>query len=505
MFGRVCPAARALWRTFSSQPADTSVSRPLPPRQMSFIVGDASVRPSPASTVLATRDVLIGDKLTTLGNLTTPQKNLYQTSAHVALLEFLLRQTTRLNGPGFGVNGTHARTIVGAKGIGKSTVLIQYVKVVEAAFSNVIGMYVSYSEPRSGDLLLDVIQQLVTRGVMDADWAGRVPDSELVSLVLGSLEQSGKRMLLVVDEMDQLYRVDHAHQPTEAYAAYKTLGRLAALGDRGGHCTSVLLCGSSTVLPQLITANGTRDDGIRKEYPGVVGAPNLNGTKYSEFRLTAGLPTDLHTAQIVCESIRATTDLPADKGNARLALFVAGSAPRYLEKAWVNQFSASLAAESAAPSALSGRSKVLYTSVMTELRRVNSKWMEKVRDNGQVSPNLVRAFPWESEMVPLEWERLVQLWARVCIEVPDPTATGPMEPMLQSELLRLCDKNFLSSDNTDTVSGAPNAVYPQCASQLFFGDVGTSSMSKLVATYDLHILAFVKKHTSDVITGSLHL
>jgi hypothetical protein len=430
-----------------------NVRRPIPQLISSVVVGDPAVVASPTSNLLHTPGVTTFEKLDALGQLTTPPLTLYHTTAHVALMEFLLRHVSRLSVAGFGRNGTHARTILGAKGIGKSTLLMQFVKVAGALFPNVIPVYVSYSEPRHDDLMVTVVQELVARDVMDADWASRVPDIELVSLVLGALKEKGKRLLLVVDEADQLYRVDHAKLPVEAKAANKTLGRLAALGDRGGHWTAVLLCGSSSVLPLLITANGTRDAGIRAEYPGVVGAPNLNGTKFSEFRLVAGLPNDLRTAKAVCEGHRVGGDPPADEGTARLALFVAGSTPRYLEKAWTNGFSSLVIAADASSSTLtlSGRSQMLYTAVIHELCRVNESWMRTMVDSDRVVlPDVVARYHWEDKLVPLNWKQLATLWSRVCEQTPDSPSIGPMETQLQSELLRLCDKSFLASDHSNT-------------------------------------------------------
>ena len=485
---------RPLHRAYATTWTTGHVGRPLPemPRP-SFVVGERGIGPSPTSELLTASDVTVSEKLDALGRLTSPPVMLYHTSAHITLMDFLVHQTTCLNGAAFTRNGTHARTIVGAKGIGKSTVLTQFVRVAEAAFPNVIAVYASYSEPHYDDLMVPVVKELVKRGVMDVDWAGRVPDNELVALVLGALRQSGKRLLLVVDEMDQLYRVDYAQNPDIAKAAYKTLGRLAALGDRGGEFTSVLLCGSSTVLPLLITANGSRDAGIRSEYPRVFGAPNLNGTKFPEFRLMGGLPNDLATAKIVCGS--GLPDAASD-GKARLALFVAGSAPRYLLKAWTNRFSANLAAADAAMStqSLSGPTKGLYVEIIRELRRVNDSWMRAMVDtDGRVKPSVVAWYHWEDKVIPLNWEQLSSVWSRV----RDPASTEPLETQLQSELLRLCDKNFIASDLSDTSSGAPNSIYPQSVSQLFFSDGVVMTRCKLIGAYNLDLAAFLNEEARE--------
>jgi hypothetical protein len=238
-----------------------------------LIFGDTSLAQSPKSSrlALADREVSVEDSLRALGEVTTPPVHLYNTNAHRTLTRFLFDHMVTLNRGTFPVNGTHARTIVGPKGIGKSTLLRQLVTTAEVVFPNVISM--SYELPRPEELMVTLGLHLVDRDIING--AATIDDAirkdELEEVVLESLMSKGKRLLLVVDEMDQLYRIDHTMSPDAGRAALRTLGSLALLGSVGGPVSAVLLCGSSAALPLLISCSATRDDALlRKEFPAVV-------------------------------------------------------------------------------------------------------------------------------------------------------------------------------------------------------------------------------------------
>ncbi len=444
----------------------------LPHTSQRVIFGDASLTPSPLSLRVADPTMPVEDRLRALGEATTHHPvDLYNTPAHLALTQFLLHHLGTLNRGTFPVNGTHARTIIGPKGMGKSTVLRQLVRAAEVAFPKVISVYVSYEVPRREELMVTVARHLVDRGVMGSSTlADAIRTDSLDDTVMDALHSQDRRLLLVVDEMDQLYRVDHAKNPQEAYAAFRTLGSLALLGSVGGADSAVLLCGSSAALPLLITARATRDARLREEYPAVVGAPNLNETKFSELRLRAGLPTDLPTARVVCGRIRARDGLPYDDRVARLALFSAGGSPRLLEQG------ASTGAVppgdfghvSAVPT-LSGRSSDLHRAITSQLQRENKGMLRSLLDDqGRVDPGLVSTVPWETQLRPVTWEAVKHLWDEVCSASGADDSSSPREHALLSEVLCLVDRGFLTWD------ASTRNVYPPVASALFF-DAGAGT------------------------------
>jgi Cdc6-like AAA superfamily ATPase len=215
------------------------------------IFGDASLTPSTLSQRIADPKVPVEDRLRALREVTTHHPvDLYNTPAHLALSQFLLHHLKTLNRGTFPVNGTHARTIIGPQGMGKSTVLRQLVRAADVAFPKVISVYVSYEVPRREELIVTVARHLVDRGVMGpSTFADASRADSLDDTVMDTLHSQGRRLLLVVDEIDHLYRVDHAKNPQEAYAAFRSLGSLALLGSVAGGVSKVLLCGSSTALP----------------------------------------------------------------------------------------------------------------------------------------------------------------------------------------------------------------------------------------------------------------
>ena len=402
-----------------------------------MIVGDASLTPSTLTQRIADPKVSVEDRLRALGEVTTHHPvDLYNTPAHLALSQFLLHHLEMLNRGTFPVNGTHARTIIGPQGMGKSTVLRQLVRAADVAFPKVISVYVSYDVPRREELMVTVARHLVDRGVMGpSTFADAIRADSLDDTVIDALHSQGRRLLLVVDEIDHLYRVDHAKNPQEAYAAFRSLGSLALLGSVAGGVSAVLLCGSSTALPLLINGSATLDARLREEYPVVVGAPYLNETKFSVFLLRACLPTDLPTARVVCGRIRAQNGLPFDDRIARLALFSAGGRLRFLEQA------ASAGALPPVVPTLSNPLSDLHRAILSQLQRENKGMLRcLVDDQGRVDPCLVSTVSWETQLRPIDFR----------------------ESALLREVLLLVDQGFLAWD------ASTRTLYPPVASALFF-------------------------------------
>ena len=336
---------------------------------------------------------------------------------------------------------------------------------------------------------------LVDRGIFDtATMDDALRTDTLDDVVLESLMSKGKRLLLVVDEMDQLYRLNHATSPDEARAAFRTLGSLALMGSVGGSVSAVLLCGSSAVLPLLITANATRDAGLRQEYPAVVGAPNLNGTKYSELRVYAGLPTDLPTAQIVCEHIRGRDGLPCDIKIARLALFTAGGSPRLLEKgASTGAVSPDDRASAAVSSSITlcGPTLGLHLAIVDELQRLNKNLLRSLQDHkGRVDAALVSTVQWETQLRPLTWEAVWRLWRQVNTD-----SKGLTEAGLQSEVLRLVDRGYLTLDMSS------REVYPPAVSTLLFDSAAGTNLPSQVQLFAEAAMKIVRAGVPGAVTA----
>jgi hypothetical protein len=264
---------------------------------------------------------------------------------------------------------------------------MQLVRGIGAVYPNVVSVYVSYKVRCREEVMVTVARHLVDQGIMSpAAFTHALHTDELIETVQESLIGRQLRLLLVVDDVDDLYRVDHAQTPAEGYAAFRTLGSLAALGSWSGGMTAKLLCGSFA-LPQLLFCGAMHDPGLRQQYPAVVGAPDLNDTKYSLFLLRGGLPTDLCTARIVCGS---TTD-----EEARSALFHAGGSVRGLEG-------------NTAVSAVSDSD--FHRVIMAQLRLENEDVLQSIMDGVRVNHDRVASVPWETQLRPLSWTAVKRLW-----------------------------------------------------------------------------------------------
>lgn len=253
-------------------------------------------------------------------NFCLPSK-VFNTRAHQQLLKELLSTAYALQADFYrGKNGVHSATLVGAKGIGKTTFLRLFTQLGNMLFPKVLLVYVNFENVMassnilsSAPILSAIIQNLQDRGYMSPHHRGIKSHLEHLEQRLSSL---GLKLMILVDEVDQIYLFK------DSQVAIDTLCDLVSLGNQTSGCFATLLCSSSSVLPLLVTCNV--DDEIRKEYPLVVGAPNLNGQKFSTKRIASPLPTDL-------QSVKEVTGSEDDEIN-RLIMFIAGSTTRSIQK-----------------------------------------------------------------------------------------------------------------------------------------------------------------------------
>ena len=211
--------------------------------------------------------------------------------------------------------------LVGAKGIGKTSSLKAFVQLCPRVVPNLFTIYVNYNNViTSGQefrlsLISIVILRLRLLGVPIPEW--REQEKSPKDNLLGFLLLNKLKVLILVDELDQLYKnCDDV--------SLHTLHDLAALGNQPTGTISVLVCGSSAMMEALITCNA--DMNVRMEFPLLnKGAPNLNETKYLTKRVYTTLPTDLDAVA----SMTGTETSVANKPWLRFVAF-AGAAQRAL-------------------------------------------------------------------------------------------------------------------------------------------------------------------------------
>jgi hypothetical protein len=422
------------------------------------VFGDLTIQPSkqcehirllqgPPESYTAPQQKLQSLAAVSASSISGQSMPLYPLPHRLQLVEFLLDHLRRLHLGTFPINGQHARLIVGAKGIGKSTMLKQAVTVAEALYPNVISVYVSYKDAHKDHVMLEVCRHLASRGLVDdASVKVAAHPVECRRLVLSALKRSGKRLFLVVDELDEVYRLKYAERPVEAGAGVSTLYSLSSLGSHSGDCTAVLLCGSSSLLPLLISRK--EDAGMRISHPNVGGAPNLNGTKFKRLRVHGGLPTDLVSAVVACAEFRRKQSLASTDSIARLALFSAGSNMKLLETAALKgSVTPEERLESFGNQPLSELSADFHRAIMAELRVANKALIVALCDpvTKKLDADRVASMKWESELQPVPRSVLERVWSTVSGQRLDPTL-GVGVLALEIEIHRLVDGGHLTAD-----------------------------------------------------------
>ena len=225
-----------------------------------------------------------------------------------------------------GINGAPCRTLVGARGIGKSALMRAFALVAPSAFPSLMPVYLS------GQGILQP-QHILQAGHLQYPLAAAAALHHLPFCTLKTLP-TGKRLLLLVDEFDDLYRVPASHPALERNVL-TTLGLLSALGDRVDGNSSVLLCGSSSATYDLVQGDG---ENLGRAFPlALKGIPDLNSTKFERLRL----PVPLCNASAEVEAMLAAM---AGSGGwavgharstaaARLLTFFVGATPRAVTRA----------------------------------------------------------------------------------------------------------------------------------------------------------------------------
>eukprot|EP01041_Mallomonas_annulata_P007501 gene7501-15350_t len=129
------------------------------------------------------------------------------------------------------------------------------------------------------------------------------------------------KLMLLIDELDQLYK-------SNLHSSLVTLHDLAYLGDQPTGQVSVIACGSSAMMRDLITGSGVTILNIRAEFPRLVGAPNLNETKYLISRVYSTRSVDL-------EAVAEMRGNPFNEHNKqwlRLVAFTVGCSARAVQR-----------------------------------------------------------------------------------------------------------------------------------------------------------------------------
>jgi hypothetical protein len=257
-----------------------------------------------------------------------PALPLFHTVAHATLLRVLVNHARSLAaGYYVGINGAPCRTLVGARGIGKSALMRAFVLVAPSAFPSLLPVYLN------GQDILNP-QHVLHAGHLQSALAAAAALQDLPFCSLSALPK-GRRLLLLVDEFDDLYRVPANRYPALAINVLTTLSLLSGLGDRTDGNSSVLLCGSSSATYSLVQGMGAR---LERTFPLVVeGIPDLNSTKFERLRLPAPLCSDSAEVAAMLAAMAGSGGWVAGHARstaaARLLTFFVGATPRAVARA----------------------------------------------------------------------------------------------------------------------------------------------------------------------------
>ncbi len=387
------------------------------------------------------------DKLGPSSNGTLRTRS-YRTKAHSELYDILLYKTRFLcEGRYRQKQGIGSAAIVGSKGIGKTTVLSSYVNLCQLVEPRVLPVFVTMNHIgtrnnplRKHTLAENVINEVKRHGIPVRSHGGQ-PHRELMV----AMRDTGKYLLLLVDELDQLYRLDPKTPAGEC--ANESLFELAFLGDQDTGLASTIICGSSAMLPLLITRN-TNDP----EFPMLSGAPSLNGNKYLTRRIHTSPPTDLN----VIANITGLEMSPVNFGILRQLAFAFGSTAREVERMFVEASDKVLARSVMPAESLQGFNtlhsedrNLLRKLLLREIIKKNDRLIKGLIRDNHLDANAVRNIAWEQEFKPLLFEEGRRCCSGLSVESQD---------KFLNYLLHMSDRSWISLDGMK--DSAPEKIYP---------------------------------------------
>ena len=233
-----------------------------------------------------------------------------------------------------------------------------------------------------------------------------------------ALEARGLRLLLLLDEVDELYKVS-ASEPALRSHVLQTLGMLGTLGDGTSGVYGVLLCGSSSSTYTLVCGGSP---GLGEWFPLVQqGVPDLNSDKFTRWVVPFSSCTAVGEVARMLGVLAGAPhgELPqALLSQARLFTFFVGSSPRAVKRALravANASDTGLASATPEPSSrLSPRATALYSALLAKLQERNGTLRAHVMSMNDKRVNLVRlkdwTVPWEDLVTPLSWAEVQGVW-----------------------------------------------------------------------------------------------
>ena len=396
------------------------------------------------------------------------KQRIFDTKAHREIYSVLIGHLKNLHaGKYVDTQGVCCSTLVGAKGIGKTACFKSFAKLAKY-IRPVIVLYVSFNNVRSDGSRLGnhSLAQIIVEELKDLNIHIEKNNRKLTTceLIVDSLVKENMYLLLLIDEFDQLYKLDGKENPK----AVATVNDLAYFGNQPSGHVSVLLCGSSALMENLVTTNSNEQ--IRAEFPLLSsGAINLNGTKYRTKRVYSTLPNDLHALQ----SIMGLEKFEENTHNFRLVAYVTGCSARNVQRLLNDPDDQSTIIGSSSPeNSLTGANTLankniaaLRNAILNELVKKNTKLLVQIFGTSNCTDaDIVRniaTLSWENDLLPLTYSEVENVWTRLeKAKIVESSDRGD----LVYYILHLTDRCWL------TISGIrdsrPEMIYPFSLSSL---------------------------------------
>ena len=387
---------------------------------------------------------------------------IFKTQAHLGIYDVLLGHGRNLSSGNYqGTRGESCSTLVGAKGIGKTSSLQMFARICKFVIQNVYVVYVTINNILSSDrdpiflkfsLITLIVIQLRQLGLVVPEFIEKAPKD----ILLTYLQTAKISVLVLIDELDQLYKTVLPDNDVNKV----TLHDLACLGNQPTGRVSVVLCGSSAMMEDLITTNGVKDTNIVAEFPLLKGAPNLNGTKYLTKRVYSTLPTDIGAVAIL--SRKELND--ANKPWLRLLAFAGGCSARTTGRI-LNDSSANgnILLGLSPDSALSGHNTLnkedmnhLRGKIIKGLYKKNKALFNQFFDsNGLVSLRKIATINWEERFQPLLFADVGAIWTKL---ITRKKVRKEDSGNLMYNLLHLSDRCWLTIGGV--TNSRPERIYP---------------------------------------------
>lgn len=400
---------------------------------------------------------------------------LLRAKAQQQLFKFFWMRVRSLRAGSLNGHGLPGRTIVGAKGIGKTQAAEAFVNVVESILPDVIGVYVDMKTPAgthlaTGTFLNGLEAHLLSARSLSVSKRDMLKSPEVQ--LMKALRDNNKYLFLFVDELDEFYRND----PKDNHVA--TIQELAALGESSSGRVTTVLCGSSAYLGDLIRRRTTESIKIRFNLT-TGGIVDLNGSKYRTTRIDSNLPTDLDCVVAIFRA--QVSDFPVEEvdpetmGNVRQVAFEAGAIVRDVQsQIELEQGGGAASLRGISQSITTVRplnavETALYNGFLEATANKNRRLFNELMQ-GERETEMIRTIPWETRFEPLNWAELEALWISIDGETKaiECSKAGGLDRVpkstLEETLLDLADHSWVVIG--EVADGRPKNVYPLAMSSV---------------------------------------